>query len=216
MKLIPSATEVRKFLIIFYLVGIVGFAIPQSKNVFIQLIPLALLLNFGLLLYFHRPQKIINYVLMLGIAVSGFFVEVIGVQSGLVFGSYTYGTALGPKFMATPLLIGVNWLLLTYSVAIFLNQRIKIKWLIPFLGATLVTFFDVIMEPVAIYTGMWHWSQSYIPLQNYLAWFGLSVIFISIFIIFNRENSNKLAQPIFFLQLIFFAVLLVLIKFVLS
>lgn len=216
MKLIPPAKEVRKFLIIFYLVGITGFAIPQTKNLFIQLIPLALLLNFGLLLYFHRPQKIKNFLLMIAVALSGFFVEVIGVQTGLIFGSYSYGTALGPKIMGTPLMIGVNWLLLTYSASIFLNQWIKLKILIPFLGASLVTFFDVIMEPVAIYSGMWNWGGQPIPLQNYLAWFALSVIFIAIFTFFSRNNSNKLAVPIFFLQLFFFTALLVLIKFVLS
>jgi putative membrane protein len=42
------------------------------------------------------------------IAVAGFFIEAIGVNTGLIFGNYVYKTTLGWKFLETPLIIGVN------------------------------------------------------------------------------------------------------------
>lgn len=216
MKIIPDIKEVKKFLVIFYIVGILGFIIPQTKELFTKLIPFALLLNFGLLIYFHKPKNTASYIVMAIIALLGFSIEIVGVQTGLVFGSYNYGSALGIKILGTPLMIGVNWLILTYCMAIISKNWFSSKLLSALIGSLVVTFFDVIMEPVAIYTGMWNWGNQPIPIQNYVAWFILSFIFILILRTFSSSNSNKLAGPVFFLQLFFFTGLLVIIKMLFS
>ena len=42
----------------------------------------------------------------------GFGVEVIGVETGLLFGDYEYGSGLGPKVLKVPMLMGVLWWIL--------------------------------------------------------------------------------------------------------
>lgn len=44
---------------------------------------------------------------------TGIFVEFLGVNYGLLFGEYSYGSNLGPKVFGVPFLIGMNWVILT-------------------------------------------------------------------------------------------------------
>lgn len=212
MKLLPPVNEVKKFLVIFYIVGIVGFSIPFTRNLFIMLTPFALILNFLLLIYFHKPIAFKSYVIMAVVALLGFAIEALGVETGAIFGSYIYGTTLGFKLLNTPILIGINWLVLTYAASVMLNGIFKNNFLVALLGAIMVTFFDVIMEPVAVYTGMWTWVGGVIPLQNYLMWFVISFVFILLLSWQCKSNKNPIASLIFILQFLFFAALLLAIK----
>ena len=93
---IPIA-DVKKFIIIFYLVGFLGFVIPFTKALFITITPFALLLNTYLLAVYHHKYTFKDTFLFLLIFLSGYIIELIGVKTGFVFGYYTYGGALGPK-----------------------------------------------------------------------------------------------------------------------
>jgi len=46
----------------------------------------------------------------------GFSVEGIGVATGVLSGSYSYGSAFGFKLFKTLIMIGVNWLFLALMV----------------------------------------------------------------------------------------------------
>ena len=59
-----------------------------------------------------KPKQMLAFFL---IFLLGFVVEVVGVQTGLIFGSYSYGATLGVKLFDTPLLIGLNWIFVSYS-----------------------------------------------------------------------------------------------------
>ena len=50
--------EVRKFFIIFYVVGTLGMVIPYTQQLFIRLIPYTLLLNVAYLTFFHEDKKL--------------------------------------------------------------------------------------------------------------------------------------------------------------
>lgn len=194
-------------LMLFYFVGLIGFNIPQTSRIFYMLTPLTLLLSLSLLFYFHAPYNIKFFLIALFIAFAGFFIEVIGVQSGLVFGSYGYGETLGIKVLDTPLMIGLNWLMLSYCTYVF-SQRIGANiWLRSLLGAFLMTVYDIVLEPVAIHTGMWTWENGEIPLQNYMAWFVFSLFFHIILNIFKVRIENKIASPLFKIQFVFFMIL---------
>jgi putative membrane protein len=213
MQLIPNIEKVKRFLIIFYLVGIFGFLIPYTEALFNKLIPIALLINVGLLIYFHQPKSVLTFALMAWVAILGFAVEVIGVKTGILFGNYWYGAALGPKFLQVPLMIGVNWFFLTYSAAIVTKGLFKNQSLQVLIGASMVTFYDFVMEPVAMYTHMWNWQSHTIPIKNYVMWFILSALFIFIFSKFGTKNKNPLATHILFLQFLFFVILHLTIKY---
>jgi putative membrane protein len=137
----------------------------------------------------------------------GFFVEVAGVLTGVVFGEYSYGSALGFKIMGTPPLIGLNWLMLIYAVYLIMN-KVQINTILKILlGSTLMVVYDIIMEPVAINLDMWSWGGITIPIQNYIAWFVISAVMLSIFYITKLKYRNKVAPSLFFVQMAFFLIL---------
>ena len=199
--------EVKKFIILFYMVGFIGFLIPQTNTLFKTITPLALLLNTYLLAVYHEKYTKKGLLLFAIIYLLGFFIEVAGVQTGKIFGVYSYGSSLGPKLWDTPLMIGVNWLFLTYtSVAIV--DKIKIKSVLSiFVAPALMLIYDLILEQVAPKLNMWSWANETIPIQNYMAWYIIALIFVAAIKAFKVKVDNKLATIIFLCQFIFFVLL---------
>ncbi|MFN2335752.1 MAG: carotenoid biosynthesis protein, partial [Bacteroidales bacterium] len=58
----------------------------------------------------------------IAIAVTSFLIEAVGVNTGRIFGTYTYGKALGPALWNTPVIIGLNWFLLIYCTNVISRQ----------------------------------------------------------------------------------------------
>ena len=110
--LIPEdPSKVVRFIIIFYAIGFTGFVLPFSHDFFISLTKWALLLNIFLLLWFHQGTfDLKTLAVFCFIFIAGIIIEIIGVNTGLIFGNYSYGKGLGIKIWGTPLLIGINWL----------------------------------------------------------------------------------------------------------
>ena len=52
--LIKHEVYVRLLVIIFYAVGVAGFAIPQTRELFLKLTPLALILSIAVILLYHN------------------------------------------------------------------------------------------------------------------------------------------------------------------
>jgi bisanhydrobacterioruberin hydratase len=192
--------------VITHTVGIIGFLSPY-KEYFIMLTPMQLILSTGLLLY-HQSDK--NQYFMLTCMVvylMGFTIEMIGVNTGLIFGHYQYDTALGTKVFETPLMIGINWLMLILSIGTVFN-RIKAHWIFKALfAATAMTVLDYLIEPVAVQYDFWHWYSDSIPLQNYAGWLALSFILFLIFYKMPFEKKNNLALAVFAMQVVFFSAL---------
>jgi putative membrane protein len=133
----------------------------------------------------------------------GFFIEVAGVYTGVIFGQYTYGLVLGVKLWGTPLMIGVNWFMTTY-VFNDLVSRIKINRLFKIiLAATVITAMDWVIEPDATRLGMWNWSEGDIPLQNYIAWWIVSFV-LSYYYHRWEIKQNPLAPVVALCMIIFF------------
>lgn len=196
-------------LLILYLVGIVGI----TQNIhpeFILLTPLNLLLSFLIVIAFHPYKK--DHKLSLFLIFSylvGFGAEYYGVQTGLLFGEYTYGRVLGPKIWDTPFMIGVNWMLLCYAIGVTTNHIFpKMHWLLKgIIAALLMVALDILIEPVAIRYAFWSWAQGEPPLQNYFGWFLVSLPLLITFAKMHGTVRNKVAIALFVLQISFFAIL---------
>jgi uncharacterized membrane protein len=201
-----SLKAARIFLVIFYAVGIAGFSLSATHDLFQKLVPLNLLISITLLFIFHEKWSLKHILVFAGIALAGFMVEMAGIHTGLVFGSYAYGDALGLKLFSTPLLIGANWLLLVYCIYV-LFPKINERWFYPLLGAALLVVFDVVMEPVAIATDMWSWEGGVIPLKNYVTWFIVAALMLFVMQQFRIRYSNLLAGWLLAIQFIFFFIL---------
>jgi putative membrane protein len=165
-----------------------------------------LLTGTVLLVYYplSNPQ-FIRYAIFLFAA--GFAVEMLGVQTGKIFGNYYYGYALGYKLKDVPLIIGVNWVMLilaTHSIAYRINQHIFIGSAI---GASLMVLLDFFIEQVASQYQFWHWHRDTIPVQNFVAWFIISYLFHGLGYVLQFKKENSMAVFIFVLQLSFFIIL---------
>lgn len=207
---IPIA-EVRKFILIFYIVGLLGFIIPFSRAFFIIITPFALLLNVYLLAIYHEKYTLKNVLVFLFILIAGYSIELVGVNTGLIFGSYIYGNTLGIKLFETPLLIGINWLFLTYT-AISITEKLNIKkWFTLFFTPALMLVYDIILEQVAPKMNMWSWQNPEVPIRNYIAWYVIAFTFVSILKAFKIRTSNPLSAILFICQFLFFTALIFLL-----
>ncbi|MHC1705058.1 MAG: carotenoid biosynthesis protein [Tenuifilaceae bacterium] len=200
--------EIKVFILIFYTVGIIGMLVPALFPLFIKLVPFALILSFLALTVFHRERNNRKSVIVfIAIYLLGFAVEVVGVNTGLLFGEYMYGNSLGIKALNTPIIIGLNWLLLIYITASVFEQ-FKIPNLAKIvLASSLMVGYDFILEIVAPRLDMWRFSDDVVPLQNYIVWFSFSIVLHSLIKIFRINTKNRLALIVLISQFVFFLVL---------
>lgn len=193
--------------LILHLVGIIGSNIPQTRDLTISLTPVNLVLSSVLLIVQSNNKKIYNFLAVAFLI--GMSIEILGVKTGWPFGTYTYGSVLGPKVLGVPLTIGVNWFMLSYSLGVIAHRVTKSLPLFLLLGASLMVGMDFIIEPVAIQLDYWAWQGVDIPLSNYLAWWVISVIILYFFHRLLREEKNTLSIPLIISQLAYFAAILI-------
>lgn len=199
--------EAAKFLIIFYVVGTAGFLIPQTRSVFEMLIPLSLIISIFMLFLFHKEYDQKHILFFLSVIVFSIAVEAIGVNTGLLFGDYVYGSSLSVKVFETPILIGFNWLMLTYGAVAIVRSKKVLRRFVPIMVGLLMTGYDYLMEPVAMKTDMWTWAYAKIPFQNYAMWFVIAAVIGACYELFGIRTSSRTAAYIFILQFVFFGIL---------
>jgi putative membrane protein len=213
MKFQLGDRDLKNFVVSFYIVGLAGLLIPWTFHFFIVLIPYTLLFNFFLLFCFHREKA--NYktpIIFSTIMFFGLAIEIVGVNTGIIFGRYEYGSSLGIKVCHTPVIIGMNWLLLTYLTAsIFETIRASV-YIKTLLASAVMLIYDVVLEQVAPRLGMWSWQDNIVPLQNYVAWFVLAAGFQILIKVFKVRTANPLSGVILWTQFLFFVVLFLFLR----
>lgn len=197
------------FFAVFYTVGFFGTIIPFTHFFFGKLFPLALILSFSAILLFHEQKFDLKTILVLVItAISGFFIEVAGVKTHTIFGSYFYGNALGIKVLDTPLLIGINWAMLVFATGSAV-EGLNISPTLKILTASaLMVLYDLVMESIAPVLGMWTWAEGIIPVKNFIAWFSIALLLHSMFRIFKVKPASSMGLPILYCQSAFFILLI--------
>ena len=195
-------------IVIFHIVGLVGFTNDPLVNLFKVLVPFHLLLMLGIVLWNNtswNKQFIIFSTLTLFFS---FIVEMIGTNTGLIFGEYSYGKTLGLKLWNTPLLIAVNWYVLVLGVGSVLSYlHLKSNLVVAAIGASILTLLDALIEPIAIKFDYWQWNMIEVPVQNYLAWWVLAFIFILIFRKLHFNKQNIVVAFLLGIQFVFFILL---------
>lgn len=204
-----TITAVTVFLVIFHQVGVLGLHLPSTQPLFEKLIPLNLLLSLGVIALFHRVWSTQFSIFLFIIFWAGYLVEVVGVGTEAIFGAYTYGDSLGFKIAGVPPIMGVNWILTVYLTGVVSQSLGNNIWTRSALGAGLMVLLDFFIEPMAMKFDMWDWPGHVVPLQNYFAWFVIGFAMQFGFHSLQQEKSNPLAMPLFLIQLIFFASILV-------
>jgi putative membrane protein len=206
--LFKEDTKVKRFFIIFYIIGAIGISFPFTRDLFIFMTPAALLISFVAVMFYHQPEidtrALIVFII---IYMTSLFIEIAGVHNGFIFGNYSYGKGLGPKIFDTPLIIGINWLLLVYSSSVIAGKLPVLNILKILFSSTLMVVCDLVIEQVAPELKMWSFENNIVPLRNYISWFILAFLFSSLFYLAGVKPVNKIAPLIFSCQIIFFSVL---------
>ena len=197
-------------LIVIHSFGCLGLLYPPTRSYFELATPVNLLITGALLFYFHKDWNKSFILFSIICFVTGYLVEVAGVQTGLIFGEYTYGPTLGFKLWGVPLIIGLNWLILIYSTGV-MAQAFSQNWILKSLiGSGLMILLDFFIEPVAVTLDFWHWEGGEIPVHNFLGWFITALFLQSVFHLLSFEKNNLLAKYVFYVQLVFFIFLQIL------
>jgi putative membrane protein len=220
MMMRTKVSDTTKVLLWVYGVGLAGMLIPFSRNLFIFITPLNLLFAAAFLFWRNKPEtKVI--VTGLVIFITAFIIEAAGVNTGRIFGTYSYGKALGPAVWNTPLIIGLNWFVLIYCTNAIARQLWSLSQhgsngkktdlaegaFIVITGSLLMVLYDLLLEPAAMRLDMWTWLDGNIPLRNFTAWLVISVVYHLVYRMWGEDKLNSRALPLFAVQLLFFAVI---------
>jgi bisanhydrobacterioruberin hydratase len=192
---------------LFHLSGIIGILYGNSEW-FISATPLNLSLNFALLLINCKGHKWFFPMVVLGF-LTGMITEILGVQWGWIFGDYQYGEALGYKIFGVPLLIGINWSLLTIITAAIAQQFYQNIFMRIIIGVGLMIFLDLLIEPIAPELDFWVFDGGEAPLQNYIGWAAVALFLQAVFHYFKISIVGWFPHQLYLLQIIFFTLLLI-------
>ena len=227
--LIPKTTSEKvvfaaRLALLFHIVGFIGIVFVDRKF-FVPLTPLNLLLSAGLLIWTQEKKNKWFYLFFLVAFSTGMLTEYLGVNYQLLFGHYQYGTALGFKVGGVPLMIGVNWFVIVLCSGVAVQKILNLIWnklregdfaprynvgFWSFIidGALTATFFDWLMEPVAVELRFWQWlGDGSIPVFNYVCWFVISASLLLMLRILPIQRQNQFAIHLLLIQSVFFLAL---------
>ena len=196
-----------KLLLAMHIAGAIGLAIPETRAYFQILTPFNLLATAAIVFHFEAEKSVAYIGLLIISFLGGFGIEVAGVHTGVIFGEYAYGPTLGFKLWEVPLAIGLNWAVLIYCTGLFSDQFKVAKPIRALIGAALMVGLDFLIEPVAIQLDFWNWATESIPLQNYIAWFFVSLVLQAIYQALPFSKNNPLAIKLLYIEVMFFLAL---------
>ncbi|MFT4601164.1 MAG: putative membrane protein [Arenicella sp.] len=189
-------------LIVFHAVGIGLFLYLDTAPELSYLT----ILGSALMVLIAEQNRRKSLLIFLVIFIVGYVIELIGVQTGYLFGQYEYETAMGPLLKGTPIFMGATWYA-TVSGAANISRFVKSPMYSQAILAGLLTvLMDVLIEQVAVSYGLWQWVGGEIPLYNYVCWFVFGTLFAFIYLKFT-ENKNKVAFQLFWIWIAFFSIL---------
>jgi len=207
--LIPSNTtsKISVFIIwLFHLCGMVGISYG-NKDFFLAFTPINLFISFVLLFVNQKQLESKELKSAFLIFFIGMVSEILGVNYGLIFGDYVYLDNIGFKILGVPVLIGVNWIILTFITGSLSSFIFKNKYVSILMGAILMIGLDLLIEPVAPLLGFWIFDLQKVPLQNYLGWFVIGMITQALFQFKIAEKELTFSTHLLIINAIFFAFL---------
>jgi len=109
---------------------------------------------------------------LLVLAAYGFALEAVAIR---VFSSHTYGTAWVAAPLGVPLAVAVVWAaVIASAMALAARLRGPSAWSRAATAALVAMSLDLLMEPVAVRIGLWHWTPAGpwmgVPIGNFVGW----------------------------------------------
>lgn len=213
--------------LLFHVSAIIGLLFTKYNDFFIENTPLNLIISMVLVLYTHQKINKKLWFFFAACIFAGLIYEIVGINTGFLFGDYEYSNVMGIKVFGVPVLLGILWFTTMYCVGslsfqfyTFLkvkhNFKISTKiepHFLAIIGAFAAVFLDFFLEPVAIKLNFWQWfPYGEIPIYNYVCWFFGSLILQYFFVNLSFNKQNKFAVYLFTIQLIFFITIILFYK----
>jgi len=193
--------------IVFYFFGLVLYFTPSTKTIFMISTPYTLVLVAVAIFLHHKEWNLKVISVLVGIFTLSFITEIIGVATGSLFGTYAYGQGLGVKIADVPVIIGLNWVFLTYASNSIVSKYTAKNIPIIVGAALLMVLYDILLEKVAPLMDMWLFSKNEPPVSNYAVWFLLALVFNWSIQKSKIDTQNRPARWLFFIQLGFFVII---------
>ena len=189
---------------LFTISGILGILMGY-ESWFLSLTWLHLSIYLFLILWNADFNRKLIYALCIPFGI-GMIAEIIGVNTGLIFGVYEYGKNLGPKVYGVPWMIGVNWAILTYCCAALAKKIVDPILVSSILGAVIMVLLDVVMEFSAPRFDFWEFEGGIAPFQNYVGWLVTACIVQFLFQKMVNMFRFTISVHIFIAILVFFSI----------
>ena len=211
MKLDRQKIEII-IIILFHVVGLIGFYIHAEQALFLKMVPYHILLMFLVICFSHQNINWKFLLCMVFIVFLGYCTEWIGVNKHTLFGEYYYSDVLGIKYDNVPLIIGINWFIIVYATGVFMRYAINNYMGLRIVGgAALMVFLDMVIEPVAVKFNYWHWRMGSnlltAPLSNYIDWFFVSLAMLTAFEFFQFKKQSMAGAVLLAAQFVFFVLM---------
>lgn len=189
-----------------YLLTFLLHTFEKSSSAAFKFTPYLLLTTIVLVLIPHFAAG--NFRLIAWFGAAGlliFLLEVVGLETGNLFGIVEFSTSLGLQVLGIPIVLVFNWVLVILGAVTLMERFADALWY-QLAGVMMITtFYAFIVDQAAVVLSYWEWSSGFAPIQNYLVWAllgGTAAWFYNLLKLSNREHIQ--VWIIMCLQLIFF------------
>lgn len=130
----------------------------------------------------------------------GLVMEMVGVHTGLPFGSYRYTGTLGPAVGGVPVVIPLAWLMMAYPAAVVGRRIGRTVPSTVAVAAVALAAWDLFLDPQMVAAGHWVWEPSGpalqgIPLLNYAGWL-LTALVMQSLVVPRMPPASSEAVPV--------------------
>ena len=210
-----NLTKILLFIIwLNQLFGVFGILVIDF-DLFLSLSPISLIFTFLIVVCSNIEVSYKSFATIIIIFFLSIISEIIGVNYGILFGSYYYGDNLGYSMYGVPLVIGLNWVVLTVScgnIASYFFE--KNKYLSIFFGSLLMLILDVIMEQVSSNIDFWYFNDDNL-IFNYITWFILGACNQYFYQSLNYTKNLVISVNVYLSFIVFFLLLFTYLNFIL-
>jgi len=134
----------------------------------------------------------------------GFIAEWLGVKLGFLFGDYSYGANLGMKLDDIPIIMGINWVILSLATRGIIQRFFKFPVIKILVSSVLMVSLDVLLEPLAPQLDYWSFDTMVAPLSNYMGWLIYSLLIQILLELVQFKGHFMISLHILIIQLLFF------------
>ena len=183
--IIKTVQNILKYLIILLIVmtavGLVIITNAELREKYVWTTTVFLSIQFmTLLLYMFLNYELKGLSIIIPLMlVSGYLIEYAGVKTGYPFGEYLYTDKLQPQLFNVPVAISLSWVIVVVSsFLIVFSENGKNLFAKVVYSSLIVLGLDLMLEPFAAFINQfWVWRAGFVPIQNYVSWFVIAIIF---------------------------------------